>query len=284
MSESGFTIANKINFDDVDELIEKNLSYILGKTGFSFIDEHFGLRPGNVHVLLSGTSSGKTSLARSLVTSLSKTNRVLWYASEETMNAWKLRFPKTARPNIENVKFIAESDLRPMIKSGDVKDPLLFLENQIELFCATVFFFDNITTSTFYNDKKPNEQSIFLMQLKDITIRQKAAMFLIAHLSSNHDAGKMFTSEDVRGNRSLSNIAEYWYNLHRLRLNIADRQDENLQTSILHVEKSRWHDNSDTAYQLTFSKRLGIYTHDNPISWTVVKELFGKNITIGKKK
>lgn len=281
---SQFTIANKLNFENSDELKKYNSSFILGKTGFNFIDEHFGLRPSNVHVLLSGTSAGKTSLARSLVTNLSKTNKVLWYASEETVDAWKLRFPDNNRPNIENVKFIAESDLRPMIKSGVVKDPLVFLEMQIESFGATVLFFDNITTSTFYNDKKINDQSNFLMQIKEITVRQNIAMFLIAHLSSNHDASRMFTSENVRGNRSLSNIAEYWYNLHRLRLPIGDRPDDNTQISILHVEKSRWHDNSDTAYQLTFSKRLSMYTHDAPISWGGVKDLFGKNLTIGKKK
>lgn len=278
MGSDGATFSNleKINFDNIDDLKKRNETFVFGKTGLYFLDDHYGFRPSCLHVLLSSTSAGKTSLARKLVTKLSIQNSIVWYATEETSDTWKLKFGSAKeKPNVNNIAFISESKLTEI-----GADPFEQIKMHMVTQKCKILFFDNITTSAYYNDKRPNEQSEFLTKLKSLCVQMGAAFFLIAHVSSNLPPGRMFTSGDIRGNRSLANISEYWYNLHRLRLDHNDRPD-GLQLSVIHVEKARSHKNSDRAYQICYSESEEAYTTDSAISWGVVKDLFKKNIKIG---
>lgn len=271
-----FTNVVNVNFDDVDNLKKNNEEFKLGRTMFNFMDDHFGVRPGCIHALHSKTSGGKTSLARSLLVNITMSEKVLWYATEESLEDWKLKFNKL--PLERNTMFLSEENIRDL----DVDGFLKYLETQIISYSPKIVIFDNITTSKFYNDQKIEVQNRVIQELKQMLKRHGIGMIVIAHYNGN-DPRSLFTSKDVRGSKTFPNISEYWYNLHRLRLDEKDKIDGK-DVAILHVEKARAHSNSDTAYQLFYDKNECRFLNDTRITWGAAKEILEKQIKIGSKK
>jgi KaiC/GvpD/RAD55 family RecA-like ATPase len=270
-----FSAKSKIDFDDLAELKSDNETFKFGRTNFAFMDEHFGFRPGCFHVVHAKTSGGKTTLARCLLCNISGSTKVLWYATEESLSDWKLKFNFSRLPITRNVSFVSEDDVSHL----STDEWFLFFEMQIKDLGEGVVIFDNITTSRFYNDKQYGEQSAFVVRLKALLKKYPVSILIIAHF--NGDAKlPMFSSKDVRGSKTLPNIAEYWYNLHRLRI---DNSESTIEVSLLHVEKARSHSTSDKCYQLDFDKKLGNYLQDRAISWGVAKEFIEKQVKIGKR-
>lgn len=271
-----FQVKDSVSFDNLNALKQDNESFKFGRTLFHFMDDHFGFRPGCFHVLHAKTSGGKTTLARKILSNISGSTKVLWYATEESIDDWKLKFSFFNLPIERNVEFIAEEQIRDMTND----EYFLFMERQIEDLGEGIIIFDNITTSTFYNDKKVDEQGKFIMRLKALIKKYPVSILLIAHFNGNI-VTPMFSSRDVRGSKTIANIAEYWYNLHRLRI---DQQDSHVEVSLLHVEKARAHSTSDKCYQIDYDKKSQNYIEDRAVSWTVAKELIDKQVKIGGKK
>lgn len=281
--ETLFSSSQEVNFNDLPEIIAESETMHYGKIGFAFLDDHCGLRPGQVHVLCSNTSSGKSTLAKTIFARYSYENKVLWYSSEESLRSWKLKFAKSEkRPRADNIKFVYEKNLLE-IDIQSVENFFKHLSMQIEQFQAKILFFDNLTASLFYNDKTPKEQSEFLSCMRDFVEKQNIPIFLVVHLAKNAQAVN-FKSNDVRGNNTLPTIAQYWYNFYRLRSEESDRPDPDVFVSLLHVEKSRDHGSvNDTAYQLFYSQIKNEVFSDKKCTWAFANELMAKSQKLGKK-
>lgn len=266
MTKNHFTLSQNISLKDRQELVEANEKFLLGKTGFAFVDDHKGFRPGKIHILQARTSTGKTSIARSLFAKMSFDHKCLWYSSEETLEDWKIKTPEHSQPREDNVFLIEEHEAKKLYSTP--REFLQMLEMTIDLKQIRFFVFDNITTTTFYNDLKPKEQSDFLGNLKSMIAKSNCAVLILAHVSSSCKT-KLFQSDNVRGNKTLSNLAEYWYNMIRVVVKGEDSIQENI-TTLVHVEKSRAHDNSEQIYFLKYNRAQG-YFADKQIDWKQMK-------------
>jgi len=265
-----FSLAKNANTDDQKKLILENETNFLGDTRFKFINNHKGLRPGMMHVLLGTTGSGKTTLSRSILADLSKTNKVLVYSSEETLKQFQTQSGYADKINLKNIYFLHEKDVLSE-HNNDVSsgDPLIkTLEWAIESHNPKIVFIDNITTSLFYDQ---NKNAIRVTsQLRDLMQKTNTAFFVIAHTASPIRDGCWFGANDMRGFRTIANLSEYLYCLFRTRTIVLGHE---IASTFVHVDKSRMHSGVKEFYRLTYEIKEREYSCDDPANYKAVHEM-----------
>lgn len=253
-------------------------------TGFQFIDDHFGLRPGKLHVLLSTSSAGKTSLSMALLKKLLTKHTIAWFSSEESHEDIILKASKNniTDEQLTNLCFFHENELRDKTEaiendlnpySKNDKDFVDEFIRQLFLNCVAdkwqILIIDNITTMTFWQNFSLSEY--FLSSLKDMASIMKVAVFIIAHTKAGiKESSSLIETDDVRGSKSITNKAEYCYAL------LVFKVLEGTQTiryPFVIVKKARQHDTSDNIYQLNWNFFEGGYTGDFKTSFDTMNEV-----------
>ena len=276
------SITNK----QANELIEANqlAEYFVGE--FNFLKEHKSLRRGKKHLLLGTAGSGKSTLARAVAFNIARKQKIMWYSSEESYDDMitALSFSKELPESLCNVEFRDEAEF---IKThGENVDSFLsaLVKDFIESGCE-VLFFDNITTSNFYEMQKLDIQKKFFMRLSNVFVELNKPLFLVAHTSSGVKdlQGDLFTATDIRGGKMPALKCEYIYAYQIInwaskkkdssKYNVGEDLQDN-KTAFVRVLKSRQHNNGGCVYRLDYDNNKRKYVGDKKINFCKFKDVY----------
>lgn len=247
------------------------------KSKFGFLQSHLGLRPGKMHLLLSTSGAGKSSLTRALMKETSMGHKISIYLSEESTTDFQTYLAQAAVPErcIKNMNVFSEFDKENCQKSSsEMFDAFSEFAQQR----ADVFFFDNITTSIFYNNHKNAVQSAVARKIKQMTAKMGYAMFMVAHTANNISDynQQVLTVNDLRGDKTLSNEMEFFYGFQRFKIG-----EESF--AVIRVLKSRNPSSDWEWFELDYSQSGKIYTGDRKITFSELKDGYNARNRLGGK-
>ena len=186
------------------ELVEKNqlAEYYVGD--FNHLSDHKTLRRGKKHLIIGTTGSGKSTLVRAIAFSVARKKKIMWYSSEEDYEDMKtaISFSGELPESLNNIEFREENgyiekhkDDYKSFLNDLIKD---FIENGCE-----VLFFDNLTTSAFYEGLGFDDQKKFFMMLSNIFLKLNKPIYFVAHTNAGTKdlQSELFTANDIRGNK-----------------------------------------------------------------------------------
>ena len=152
---------------DPNEAVER-IKYLkefqFAETRFHFINDHYGLRPGNIHLLMGTSGKGKSTLARSIMLDVARFHKVFFLTSEEEERDVKDRFhlSKTHPDLVKNITHYRDTDLMTGIEPGDVEGFLSVLSWHMLAADSEILFYDNLTASLYYETLTPTMQAKFV--------------------------------------------------------------------------------------------------------------------------
>lgn len=246
--------------EETQFLREKNETHF--KSQFGFLNSHNGLRRGSIHLVIGETSGGKSTLMRSLVRDIVGNNNAtlgLWL-SEESVKDYKtmVSIGLPSSDKLLNTQVFSEID--------NMWAPEQELWKWLEMHKPDVLIYDNVTTSKFYMDRKPDAQAAFIVRLKEAAKRLNMATIAVAHTDSQTRPG-LIEINHIRGSRQLPNMAEFAYILQRFKL-------KNEWFSTIRIVKHRSQDLIHDLYLLRFDKRFSSYLSDSDLEFEKFKEAY----------
>ncbi|MGB1290502.1 MAG: RAD55 family ATPase [Pseudoalteromonas sp.] len=252
---------------EMDFLIAKN-EFIEHKTGFNFLRQHCGFREGKLHLLIGSTSSGKSTLVRSILFDYLERNpkkKAFLYLTEESDADFKLGIAYSRKKiDTDRVVRYSEQDGQPS------KEKLFHMIQKASEENIRFLILDNLTTCQFYNDKPFEYQSSFVKDLKTELTKHHVACFCIAHTSTTANAGKaLLDGDSIRGNKSVSNLAEYLYCLEKM---VSGNQIGQAITLV----KNRNHTADDYTFILKFNRMTRLFNQDFAIPFEEFKQMYNK--------
>ena len=256
------------------ESVIKNETNLFDSVGFDFLNDHQSLRPGKKHLLIGTTGTGKSTLTRSVAFNIAKQNKIFWYSSEESLEDMKYAVTKNgiSKKVLENIEFRDERQAQK--EAGN--DSMKFLEWLAREFIesrSTVLFFDNITTTVFYEGQKFDKQTEFFNQLSELMVKLNRPIFMIAHTDSKTKdlQSELFTANDIRGQKIIPNKCEYIY-AYQLITYTQKRKDDKFvinfsemgekKLGFVRTLKARLHDSGGNIYKLKYDDKKRSYDKD----------------------
>ena len=249
---------------------EKTLKEVHFQSLFGFLNAHNGFRRGCMHLAIGTTGGGKSTLTRSIIRDVICNNGDnvllgLWL-SEETISDYKQQL-SIGLPVMDR---LLKTDAQSELEFTDGFTEMRFFE-WLEFTKPDIVIFDNITTSKFYMDKRPDAQAAFATKLKNITKKLNFALVLIAHTdSSASDSQKgILNINHIRGAKTICNLVEFAYILQRFEIGQGF-------FPTLRVVKSRSQELLHSLYLLKYENKLRSYVSDSPLEFKKFKEAYGQ--------
>lgn len=278
---------SKVQIGSVAERVARLKEFELAATRFKFINEHYGLKRGLRHVLLGTQGTGKSTLARSILLDLCKQHRVLLYSSEETQDQLASMFALrgVVDSDLKNLRVVHEKQILERC-NGDVHNQTLWEQSlRLKIFNsrADVLFFDNITTSEFYDCLEPEKQKSLLLKLQRTIERFNIPVFMVAHTRTGvkDDQQALISGDDVRGYRGLTNKAEFVYVYQRFMIP-GGSHGADVSMGLVIVRKGRGLSNINSVYALDFDFDRREYFGDRKISLEEFNQAFKSKFTLGR--
>lgn len=249
---------------------EKSQKEVHFNSKFGFSNAHNGYRRGSMHLIIGTTGGGKSTLTRAITRDVICNNGDnahlgLWL-SEETVTDYKKQLAQGMPPMERLLKTDAQSELEFQEGFSEMR----FFE-WLEFTKPDIVIFDNITTSKFYMDKKPDAQAAFATKIKNITKRLNFAMVIIAHTDGNVSDSQrgLININQIRGAKTICNLVEFAYILQRFEVGSSF-------FPTLRVVKSRSQELLHSLYLLKYDSRLRSYVSDTAIDFKKFKEVYGQ--------
>jgi ABC-type sugar transport system ATPase subunit len=267
----------KVNLNDDEAKARKKLNnYCEYNSSFSFLKQHNGFRRGKIHVFLGNTGSGKSTMMKSLIIDqLENNKKVFLFLSEESIDDFKteLSFVNYDKSIFENLRVVSELNFDG--KFGE-KIRAEFLSEKPDL-----FIFDNLTTSRYYNDKTVKEQGLFATYLKKLCVDYNIPFVLVAHTSSTGGNRKMINETNIRGSKTIANLAEFFYTIEKHYFQ--DKKDKNAEGvnvqgqklfQFVRVIKHRTQIMNNVVFALKFNSEMKTIDIDLPLTFEQFEQLY----------
>lgn len=257
---------------ELSMLISENKKQEYGSQ-YNFIRSHNGYRKGKIHLAIGPSSGGKSTLTRSLLLdallSLRENELIHFHLSEESAEEALIELGSTGVAFDKLKQIIITSEQDKNYRSAQQ----LFLELNESLQDKRVkfLFFDNITTSFCYMDKKADDQAFIGRKLKELTKANNIPTILIAHTGGDSTMAnsRLIEMNDIRGGKSIVNLAEFMYILQPMFIG-SERHN------IIRVVKHRGVSLKHPYYQLIYHDKPKMFVCDSAISFDELKDLFKK--------
>lgn len=263
--------------DEAQNLLKKN-SEMQFATNYGFLSAHNGFRRGSLHVLMGTAGSGKTTLIRSILRDFifqrenKKFSAALWL-SEESIEEYKTQFAKGAPSHEQLMSTFITSEI-------DSKDMQLdVFINRIKDLRPDFLIIDNVTTSRFYDNKRPEEQSRFVKYIKEITKEIECATLAVVHTKQGvyDNQDRLIEIDDIRGNKSLANMAEFFYIWQRF------QTGDNEYYPIMRIRKHRGQDLINSFFRFMYDKETRSYKRDYQINMGDISAKFKNRMKLNGK-
>jgi len=240
------------------------------RSGFQFLGCHKGFRPSSVHVVMGVSHGGKSTLIRTILLDLllhNKDKQIGVWLSEETIMDFKTEMSHTkSLDNMNHLHLFSEMDV-PTFK--DVKSLMNQINNFIEECKLDILFFDNVTTSFCYADRKVEQQSLVAQKFKNIASKYQVPVVLISHtrkgVSDNYD--KQIDMSDIFGSSKLPRIANFFYIMQSY------FTDEG-RVNIINIAKHRGYPLNNKYFELVYYPKGRVFSIDRKIDFNRMKEIY----------
>jgi KaiC/GvpD/RAD55 family RecA-like ATPase len=241
-----------INLSNLEEKIQELKAFKFAPTGFNFVDDHFGLRPGCTHTILGTAGKGKSTLTRSVIKNLIQNHKVLLVGTEESKSEVEVQLGLmdfNQYDSAKNLFYVHEREDLEITPSTtmSVADWLTKIEGLMDSTGCEIFVYDNITCSFLYEEIKNQQPMIF--GLKDVLKRRGVPAVVVAHTRKGVQSSQFFTEDDVRGSAQLALATEFLYAFNFF---IQSTGGDECKTATVRIMKSRAYRNSGRAYELRF--------------------------------
>jgi len=231
---------------------------------FNFLNQHNGIRPNKMHLLIAPTHVGKSTLVHSIIDSTVVDNNnisVMLYLTEETTDDY-----------ISAISHFVDGDeikgkIRCMVEDKTETDESIkkAITQAIDMHKPKIFFIDNVTTCKLYQDRGTEKQSETAMWLKSLL--KKTTLFIVAHTNGNDYNKEMLNENHIRGSKTITNITEFMYVLQPIKLN-------NTLYQYLRIIKHRGQSMRDNFFLLIWDGKSRTMSGDMPKNFDDFKELF----------
>lgn len=241
-----------------------------------FLNAHNGLRRKCLHMILGTTGGGKSTLVRTLIRDIifnpkNDPSVGIWLSEENTADyKAQIAFGMPSHDRLMKAQIISELEIKD-------KNKKLTFREWVAFYQPDVLIFDNVTTSSMYNDKASGEQSEFITLLKELALEFNMAVVIVAHTDAKatDSMGRLINLNDVRGSKNLPNLCEFAYILQRFEIG-------NMYFPTIRVEKHRGQELVHKLYQLHFDNRLRSFRGDTAIDFKKFKEMYGQRNRLDK--
>jgi len=233
---------------------------------------HNGLRPSKMHLFIGPAGGGKSSVMFSMVLDMIENNvekfksggKILIYLSEESANDFQIALVAMglcgkAAKIADYIRVISESDLKGVISVENNTVPDIstsVILRKIGAFLGEIepvaFIIDNITTTDPYLCDRHEEISPMAKGLQLLCRAFRIPFLVFAH-TTGQITGPQFSLEDIRQKKTICNISEFAYLIHRF-------LGTNMQTYI-EVRKSRGFNSAVYYYKSKYCTDRKIMTH-----------------------
>jgi KaiC/GvpD/RAD55 family RecA-like ATPase len=254
--------------------------FLTCQTSFQFLNDHYGLRPGEIHLLLSTAGAGKSSLVRGILGDLIA-NRVdtLFYSTEETYDQFRMAVADSGfMPDfLPFVRFLHEDTMDESCDGDFDFFKVMFkhvLSEKVHTGKPKVLIFDNLTMCEFFDDIRTNLKFCkYLLR----TIRQMGiAALLVVHTKKDvRQTSYDFDTQDVKGSAIIANRAENMYGLRVFRT-VDEMTGRPQVRSFVKSLKSRFHDTQGNYYELSYSRPLRRFIADKLVEEGVFADAHAK--------
>jgi predicted ATP-dependent serine protease len=271
--------SNKLefNYEKNKKFLAEQRINLFDHSRFDFLNDHFGLKPKCVHVLIGTSGTGKSTLARSVMVDTAMTCPVTIYSSEESKEIFSssLHERKCGKEIVENFNFIHETDLLELLDCEDIENFKSVIKSSIIETNSKAFFMDNLTTSSFYEGMTPKHQSKFFKGLQEVANELNIPVFVIAHTRSGvkDSQQELIALDDIRGSKSVTNKADFVYCYQRFSVTLGD-EDKLVPT--VRILKARYGKTSQFIYCPKYDKWTNSYVDDYQIKFEDFKEIYSK--------
>jgi len=264
----------QIDFDQekINALTAKSAECFF-RSNFKFLTAHNGIRKKKLHLLLSPTSGGKSTVVRSILCDMvfrNKDKKILLWLSEESKEDFLVEFAATVPPNdvLKNIRIVSEMDT-----THTDEEIISTIEQAIDLYDIDFLMIDNITTSKFYGEKTPNEQMAMSKWYKGLL--NKTTVFLIAHTNSNDYNNRLLNETDIRGSKNITNLVEFLYILQPI--HVGDRLFQ-----FINIKKHRGQELKGRFFRLFYEPKIKSFDRDAKVNFEGFKEIFAMRNQLGK--
>jgi ABC-type iron transport system FetAB ATPase subunit len=248
---------------------EKEINEVFFTTSFGFLNAHRGLRRGAFHLLLGTTGGGKSTLVRTIIRDFifkeeNKNLNLALLLSEESVRDYRVQ----ASVGMPSSDILLNTHVKSELDELGMDEKNAFA--WIRLLRPDVLIFDNITTSSFYMDKTPQEQAAFAKRLKALIKELDCAAVIVAHTDAKaKDNHSEISLNDIRGSKSICNLCEFAYILQRFSIGEAF-------FPTLRVAKHRSQELIHNLYALKYDHKIRAFTGDEAISYEKFKRVFNE--------
>ena len=239
-------------------------------SGFNFLKEIKGIRPGKITSLLAPSGVGKSTLARSIAIEAAKNGIVYYWLTEEKKEEFKLGLAKANISNsiLNNIKIFSEIDCNIPINI----DPSIFInqmESKLKLMNPILIICDNLTTSSIYMDRfdiQGEVVGIIGKLVSNLDCGFLTVLHTKSEITDNHRG--LICIEDVRGKKIISIKSDYFYVMQVFKTDytqhVTIRLDKHRHTSGVR----------NKLFLLDYSRDKNMYVSDRIINFAKFKELF----------
>lgn len=255
--------------DKEQEKLEASLREIHFHSNLGFVNSTNGFRRGSMHLFIAGTGAGKSTLVRSIIRDLlfnKKNNPIicLWL-SEESIEDYKTMFALGVPSHDRLLNTNAYSE----IDKSDTTEMHFF--EWAEMIQPDILIYDNITTSKFYEGKRPDDQSKFAAKLKSLLKKLNCAGIIFAHADSqqSQQRGGLLDINHIRGSKTICNLTEFAYLTQTF-------DTPKAKYSTVRIAKSRSQQIIHPIYFLNYDKKTSSYLSDSAIDFEKFKEAFNE--------
>lgn len=272
--------------DDREERIALLKTNHFRDTRFNFINKHHGLKPGQKHVLLGTSGTGKSTLSRSLLIDLAYSHNILFYSSEESIEETKNMMALRGASNeaLKNIEFVHEDELLKECKSNlNVDEWRRIMAIRLMNCDAEIFFFDNITTSDFYDGVSIPSAKSFVLAIDSLIKEFNIPILIVAHTKTGikDDQQTLIGPDDIRGPKSLTNKCQFLYVYQRI--NFTDIMGLPQSFGFIRVIKGRGLSNVNSIYMLVYNSERREYMGDDEISFEKFNNFYKTRNKLGSK-
>lgn len=272
-------------------------------SNFNFLNRHFGLRKGSIHLILGDTGKGKSSLVRSIAVENTTKNNVFILLSEETVSSYNIKLNETnvnykrfifdekqseniLNTNQSHIKTPVNTDLTRIKCASELEQNFdserdfnqffIMIKDFIKRDNIKLFIYDNFSTGLFSENFKYQKDAI--KKFKEIANEYNIPIIILIHpKKSAHFEGTYLTPDSIRGNSALATMPEFIYSMNMCEI------DEGLKNYLL-ITKSRDYDFANRKWfelrYTTIDGKNGTYTGDFLVQESVVLE----NLKNSRKK
>ena len=235
-------------------------------TGFNFLKEHRGWRPGMLHTLMGTTGCGKSSLVRSVMLDFlsNEDRRIGLYLTEDSEDNVIDEFYSIPNPKKElfsrTVIFSEQTDL-------DFDYPLETTIADMVFDCSVdMVVIDNLTTSKYYRSSSIKDQETMVTRIKNTAQKLNIPILIVVHTGGNLFKNRLYEENDIRGCKALTLVSEFYYIMQDIK--VGERR-----TMTLRVTKHRTQNQVEhTLFRMIWNKQVAMYLSDEKMSFEEMKE------------